>query len=1026
VLSRTVEVMTAGLAAPSTSQGERSGSTASAEGALAEVLADIMGVERVSVDSNFFDVLGADSMVMARFCARVRKRADLPSVSIKDIYSYPTIRSLASGLADAALLSVIESPAESSAELPAGSSAEAPPEAKPPVGTLRYLLCGALQFLAFLGYCYVVGVVADLGSGWISAGTGLVDIYLRSVLVGGAGLLGMCALPILVKWLLVGRWKPQEIRIWSLAYLRFWIVKTLVRLNPLVLSVGSPLYVFYLRALGAKIGRGAAIFSRNVPVCTDLLVIGAGTVIRKESFFLGYRAYSGLIQTGAVSLGRDAFVGEKSVLDINTSMGDEAQLGHSSALHSGQRVPDREHWHGSPAQRTEVDYLRIARARRSWWRRVVFCVLALVKVFFLYVPLAEGAVYVLLLAVPALATSLGARVTQSTWWQLGVAALALSVVLFVGGVLLGLLVVGIVPRALNVFIKPGKVYPLYGFHYRIHRALTRLSNKKFFTNLFGDSSYIVHYLRGLGYNLRRVEQTGSNFGMEVAHDNPYLSSVGTGTMVADGLSIINADFSSTSFSMSRTSIGPRNFLGNSIAYPSGGRTGDNCLLATKVMIPLDGEIREGVGLLGSPSFEIPRSVERDGRFDHLRAGDELPRRLSAKNRYNIRTMGYYLFVRWLHVFLLTTLGVAALQVSGAFADLAIAGFFALSLPISATYVVLVERAMTAFRPLRPSFCSIYDAHFWWHERLWKVPEMVYVQAFNGTPFKALMWRLMGARVGRRLFDDGCYFTERTLVAVGDDCTLNAGSKIQCHSQEDGTFKSDRSTIGAGCTVGVGALVHYGVTMGDGAVLAADAFLMKGEEVPPHARWGGNPAREIRVVSAPATPVLTLPIRPTRRRAPAWTAAAMLVGVVAADLALLTAGSRGAAPVPARQSLPLSPSPAIVAGQPAVQSSRQDTQTIAVGPGPGPSPAPGATPQGERAARVRAPGSSAGPRAVPNAIVHRSVSRPSPEPTAAESAAADPTAAEATTGSQSSGSDAATKKKQEKHKKHSKSSDSTGQ
>jgi hypothetical protein len=35
-----------------------------------------------------------------------------------------------------------------------------------------------------------------------------------------------------------------------------------------------------------------------------------------------------------------------------------------------------------------------------------------------------------------------------------------------------------------------------------------------------------------------------------------------------------------------------------------------------------------------------------------------------------------------------------------------------------------------------------------------------------------------------------------------------------------------------------------VTMGDGAVLAPDSFLMKGEEVPPHERWGGNPAREM--------------------------------------------------------------------------------------------------------------------------------------------------------------------------------------
>ena len=71
-----------------------------------------------------------------------------------------------------------------------------------------------------------------------------------------------------------------------------------------------------------------------------------------------------------------------------------------------------------------------------------------------------------------------------------------------------------------------------------------------------------------------------------------------------------------------------------------------------------------------------------------------------------------------------------------------------------------------------------------------------------------------------------------------------GSGIQCHSQEDGTFKSDRSTLGAGCTRGVAALVRHGVTVGDDSMLALDSFLMKGEEVPEDARWGGNPAREM--------------------------------------------------------------------------------------------------------------------------------------------------------------------------------------
>jgi acetyltransferase-like isoleucine patch superfamily enzyme len=51
-------------------------------------------------------------------------------------------------------------------------------------------------------------------------------------------------------------------------------------------------------------------------------------------------------------------------------------------------------------------------------------------------------------------------------------------------------------------------------------------------------------------------------------------------------------------------------------------------------------------------------------------------------------------------------------------------------------------------------------------------------------------------------------------------------------------------IGAGCTLGVGVFVNYGVAMGDGAVLAADSFLMKGEEIPPNAEWGGNPAKKL--------------------------------------------------------------------------------------------------------------------------------------------------------------------------------------
>src|SRR5882757_9157236 len=90
---------------------------APAERELAAVLAEVLGVERVSVDGHFFDDLGADSMVMARFCARARKRPELPPVSIKDIYAHTTIRSLATALAGpapaaVALAAPVAAPAE--------------------------------------------------------------------------------------------------------------------------------------------------------------------------------------------------------------------------------------------------------------------------------------------------------------------------------------------------------------------------------------------------------------------------------------------------------------------------------------------------------------------------------------------------------------------------------------------------------------------------------------------------------------------------------------------------------------------------------------------------------------------------------------------------------------------------------------------------------------------------------------------------------------------------------------------------
>ncbi len=549
---------------------------------LADALAGVLHLEQVSVDSHLFDDLGASSLLMAQFCARVRRRADLPSVSMRDVYLHPTVRSLAAFLGEA--VPATEAPA------PAGHQAASADAS--PVPSASPVLCGALQLLTFLGSVCLGALVFVWGFEWVRAGAGFIDVYLRSVIFVDASLLALCAVPILAKWVLVGRWKPQEIPVWSLAYVRFWAVKLLIRSSPLVLFVGSPLYVLYLRALGARIGRGVAIFSRIVPVGTDLLTVGDRTVIRKDSSFTCYRAHAGRIQIGAVTLGADVVVGEQTVIDIGTSMGDGAQLGHASSLHASQVVPAGESWHGSPAQPSSVDYRSVAPARCGTLRRMLYSLVQALTGLLLSGPLGIAMLVTSVTEGGLLADLLGPghSLATGTFYR---EALVTSLLSFLGTVLVGLAVVATVPRVLRLAIRADTVYPLYGFRYWVQGMIARLTNSEFYVRLFGDSSYIVSYLRYLGYDLSRVEQTGSNVGIELKQDTPYLSSVGTGTMLSDGVSVINASFSSTSFRVSRTSLGSGSFFGNNIAYPSDGRTGDNCLLATKVMVPIDGPVREG-------------------------------------------------------------------------------------------------------------------------------------------------------------------------------------------------------------------------------------------------------------------------------------------------------------------------------------------------------------------------------------------------------------------------------------------------
>lgn len=802
------------------------------EAKIAEVLCEVLGLSQVSVTADFFKDLGAHSLLMAGFCARLRADPRFASISMRDVYQYPTVERLARAL-----------PPPSNV---VGSESKSPAMAKVAdrPSRLGYLLCGCVQALFYLLYATLHAGIAFEGWRWVLQSATFAEGYGRIVFYSLSAFLLLSLLPIAAKWLLVGRWKEGSIPLWSLSYLRFWVVKELLRHAPPVFWKETLLYHVYLRALGAKVGWRSLLLSRTVPLATDLLHVGDETVLAPETLFTGYRARHDQIEIGSITIGKECYVGEGSVLEIGSRMEDGSELAHASCVAEGQILRSGRAYHGSPAVEAPKSFRPLSSAPSSLLRRVLYTGIVLGMFFGVYTPLLWGGLIVLSHSEPwnTLVPYRTLEAMMADPWGLllqGGWVAFQSYLLFLGGAL-GTAILA--PRILSPFLREGVVYPLFSFPDYLRTLLYRLSNIHFNHVIFGDSSAIVYYLRLLGFDLGTIIQTGSNFGTEQRYDAPTLCSVGSGTMVADGLFLHNLELSASSFRLRRVRVGESCYLGNHLHIPPSAKIGNNCLVGTKTMVPVYGEIRSDIGLLGSPSFLIPRAVERDLREAAAFSEEERRARLHQKNLHNLGTALFYLGwngIAFAISFFFVEISDLLCFEKGVVCWMASFSLYACLLLL---WYVLGERLSLGFGRLEPGIFSILDRRFWVVERHWKMSESVLKILFPGTPFRAWLLRLLGCRVGTLLYDDGCDIPDKTLVTIGDRCCLNVGTTLQSHSLEEGVFKSGPIHVGDRCTLGLGSFVHYGTTMKEGSELRADAFLMKGETMEEGSSWQGNPAR----------------------------------------------------------------------------------------------------------------------------------------------------------------------------------------
>ncbi|MHA7224051.1 Pls/PosA family non-ribosomal peptide synthetase [Arthrobacter sp. RHLT1-20] len=191
-------------------------------------------------------------------------------------------------------------------------------------------------FLAFdwLASTFNYGVAAALG--------GVVILIAGAVAAGSA---------VVAKWVLVGRIRPGEHPLWSSFIWRNEVVDTFIEMVSAPwfarAATGTPAMVWWLRALGARIGAGTWCESYWLPEA-DLVTLGRNSTVNRGCVVQTHLFHDRVMSIDTVTLEDGATMGPHGVILPQARIGTGGTVGPASLVMRGETVPAATYWMGNP------------------------------------------------------------------------------------------------------------------------------------------------------------------------------------------------------------------------------------------------------------------------------------------------------------------------------------------------------------------------------------------------------------------------------------------------------------------------------------------------------------------------------------------------------------------------------------------------------------------------------------------------------------------------------------------------------
>ncbi len=774
----------------------------------------------VGVEDNFFD-LGGHSLFASQMISELRKEQQMHMLSVRDVYTFPTIRELAAHI-DSVNQNIVSEGTENSR--------------KNKVNALSYYSVAVLQALSLVFFYGIATLLLTFPflimhyASHVSQGA-LVFLCLDGIIFSYPLLL---LLSVILKWLVIGKFKEGIYPLWGFYYFRFWFVKKCVDITPVILLTGTPFLAIYYRLMGTKIGKDVYLGSDRLRVF-DLVSVGNNSSISKEAHIMGYVVEDGMLKLGRISIGNNCFIGARALVHENSRMEDDSSLLELSMLPEKSTIPAGQTWRGSPAKHYKSsDELLVLAKKKSpqhvkLAKRIGLTIIhALAVLFILLFPTLLLIPYSLIIYFTNI--QIGIWITLLTIVPLS-ALYILTFCLSIAAlkwIVLGKLKPGDIPLNSILFIRKWVVDSLI--------AMSLVMVKSIYATL-----YLPPWLRLTGAKIgKRAEISTVNY---ISTD---LLKIGNESFLADSVNIGPPLVINGYMIFRTTQVGTRSFLGNSAVLPTGSKVEDGCLIGVLSITPsLPDEAKmKNASWLGSPPMFLPNRQE----------SPKFPEKYTFKP-----TFALYLLRGLMEFFKITmpfaiasilllifyTFSYIIFKSGNYFKFLYEAPLILILLSFSTIFFGLFFKTMLIGK-YKPDAKPLWSSFVWRNEFVNSISENLVYPFFEfmvlGTPFAPIYFRIMGCKIGKKVFMETTEITEYDLVTIGDESALNYACTIQTHLFEDRVMKMSYVNIGKACTIGPLSVILYDTRMHDHSLLQGLSLIMKGETLPENTKWQGSPCQ----------------------------------------------------------------------------------------------------------------------------------------------------------------------------------------